>query len=495
MHTFDELRSNINNLSLHNLAYIKESAKKLVKAMSQAGGRTASKNQYLVELFAVKYTLDQNKLNQFISCLRIEVESLQSNSPKGAMKALFMIDLVSTHRSTITSDHAVHTANKHAEAFVNDKNFITAALSSYNVMEMDCGHWGVDSGHYRDSENYHRIHHVCADCAERMNGSDLWVRSNDYFISLANHVTIYTNQGPMSTDVRNPAMVYSDMRGRYESLDYNPYQGLIGDYHRSKRHGFNKILSPWFKSHKRLFGCELEVELKGSTTNTQKAKAAGRIHEILNPSLESGEYCYFERDGSVQNGFEIVTQPAGLDVHLEKFKAFLTNDAAKQGMRSHESGSCGFHVHVDRECLSQTQIFRIQSFMHNRENEVLIKKIARRYSNGYSQVHPSMGKMSPYNKGSESRYDVVNITSRNTIEFRVFRGSLRYESIAAALQFVNALLDFCTPGNVSIKDFNSEGFKAFIALPDNLEDTKYLRKYLSISAVNSDTTDLENLAA
>jgi hypothetical protein len=51
----------------------------------------------------------------------------------------------------------------------------------------------------------------------------------------------------------------------------------------------------------------------------------------------------------------------------------------------------------------------------------------------------------------------------------------------AALEFVNAVLDFCTPGNTSFVDFNALGFKKFLMHPSNSADTKYLRSYLSIN--------------
>jgi hypothetical protein len=100
-----------------------------------------------------------------------------------------------------------------------------------------------------------------------------------------------------------------------------------------------------------------------------------------------------------------------------------------------------------------------------------------------------MAKFSPHGKANGDRYEAVNVTGSETIEFRIFRGSLRYESIMAALEFVNAVLDFCTPGVTSIMDFNALGFKKFIMQDSNRTDTKYLRSYLSLD----DRTDRENL--
>jgi len=209
-----------------------------------------------------------------------------------------------------------------------------------------------------------------------------------------------------------------------------------------------------------------------------------------------GEYCYFERDGSIGDGFEIVTQPAGLDIHRVKFDAFLNNAQIKEGMRSHAGGACGFHVHVGRQYLSQAQIYRMQAFLNDPKNKALITKIARRYStgSGYAKFKPELSSLSVANKNTHDRYDALNVTNTDTVEFRIFRGSLRYESIMAALEFVNALVEFCMPGQIPLNEFNAIGFRRYINRPENEEDTMFLRAYTHENATD-DTEQRIHLAA
>jgi len=220
--------------------------------------------------------------------------------------------------------------------------------------------------------------------------------------------------------------------------------------------------------------------------------AAGKVHDVLNPSGNVGEYCYFERDGSIGHGFELITQPAGLDLHRQKFDLFLNNAELKRGLRSHEGGSCGFHVHVGRQYLTQAQIYRVQSFLNDVRNEGLIRMIARRYGAGYCRVKAEMAKFTSHGKHSNDRYEMLNVSNDKTVEFRIFRGSLRYESIAAALEFCNALLTFCQPGEVAFNQFNAVGFRQFITRVDMRSDTKFLRAYLN---VNADTDGERSIAA
>jgi hypothetical protein len=122
----------------------------------------------------------------------------------------------------------------------------------------------------------------------------------------------------------------------------------------------------------------------------------------------------------------------------------------------------------------------MQAFLNDARNEQLIRAIARRYDNGYSRIKSSLSKFTMVNKHSSDRYEALNITNLETVEFRIFRGSLRYESVIAALEFVNSLMTFCTPGSVSLTNFHADGYKAWLQLPENKVDTKILRGYLAI---------------
>ena len=48
----------------------------------------------------------------------------------------------------------------------------------------------------------------------------------------------------------------------------------------------------------------------------------------------------------------------------------------------------------------------------------------------------------------KGRYYAVNLTNTHTIEIRIFRGTLKYVTFAATLQFINLLLDAITEGTI-----------------------------------------------
>lgn len=97
----------------------------------------------------------------------------------------------------------------------------------------------------------------------------------------------------------------------------------------------------------RYFGVELEVDDAGENNNN-----AAKITAISN-RLE--EHIYIKHDGSLNEGFEIVTHPMTLDYHLTQMPwSEILNKAKELGYLSHQAGTCGLHVHINRTAFGET---------------------------------------------------------------------------------------------------------------------------------------------
>lgn len=252
---------------------------------------------------------------------------------------------------------------------------------------------------------------------------------------------------------------------------------LLGDYHDSKRHQ-HPISSDWTLANgNRYFGVELEIESK-----VDRHSKIQSIHDVVNLGNEVGTRCFFERDGSLTQGFEIVTQPMGLDLH-SNFWSWLQKKELVQGLRSHNTNTCGLHVHVSRNVLQQLQLNKMITFVNHPDNAKLIQSIARRYDTNYAQI-----KVKTVSNATENcdRYDAINIntTDRKTVEFRIFKGTLKYQSVMAAIQFVNSLTLFCSQDHF---DLSTERFLEFISKqPDNEHLLPYINERMY--GVTSQTT-------
>lgn len=263
---------------------------------------------------------------------------------------------------------------------------------------------------------------------------------------------------------------YDDDEDQWQHVDYSPSARIIGTYHSSKSKQRPQV-SEWTKLKGRYLGVELEVEI--NPDRAVRGEKALQLHETINDG-EFGSKVFFENDGSISNGFEIISQPMGLDKHRELW-GWLNDKDMTKGLRSHNTTTCGLHVHVSRAGLSKLQIAKIVAFVNSPDNESLIRAVARRYAEGYCRIKT---KKIGQSAQSDDRYEAVNIVPSKTIEFRIFKGSLKYESVMAAIEFSNAVVDFCARAKTSINDLKADKFLEFIN-DEATNDTEYLRPYLA----------------
>ena len=196
----------------------------------------------------------------------------------------------------------------------------------------------------------------------------------------------------------------------------------------------------------RYFGVELEIDGAGEDDSS-----AREILEIANRNGPEKLYC--KHDGSLDDGFELVTHPMTLDYHRKEmpWKKILSC-AVELGYKSHQAGTCGLHVHVNRSAFGDTEpaqdavIARILFFFEKNWEELL--KFSRRTQRQLDQWAARYGyKDQPRElldhakKGHAGRYTSVNLTNPDTIEFRIFRGTLKYSTVIAALQLLDRICD------------------------------------------------------
>lgn len=173
----------------------------------------------------------------------------------------------------------------------------------------------------------------------------------------------------------------------------------------------------------RYFGWELEV---------QPRKGSVSIDTIVNEDMAHLEsFSTFERDGSVRGGVEIISAPHTLEAAQHRL-ADPDYRGALSRVKSHNTSCCGLHVHVSRAGLSREHVTRMRTFVCAPRNQAFIDAIAQRGENTYSVR----------NVDEESRYCAVNSENEHTIEIRIFRGNIRPERIAKAIEFTAALVAF-----------------------------------------------------
>ena len=185
-------------------------------------------------------------------------------------------------------------------------------------------------------------------------------------------------------------------------------------------------------------GCELEYE----TENRNRAQLG--VGKLMHG------HALMKTDGSIRNGFEIVTCPATLDIHLDIFKKFYDNIPKDLKIAS----NVGMHVHVSRKPLSQLTIGKLTEFLNRLDNKSFIHHIAGRIDNNYARMNSDRTIIFPRkNRHGGDRYNALNLNNEKTIEVRLFATPMNYKEFASRLQFVQALVDYCSPAqsNESLK--------------------------------------------
>lgn len=240
-----------------------------------------------------------------------------------------------------------------------------------------------------------------------------------------------------------------DSQARYEDCDdegdtpycESCYQDRIGD----ALHCYSYKPTPIFYGGGPLYlGVELEVDGAG-----QNASHARTVLDVMN---RWEEYAYMKTDGSLDDGLELVTHPCTLEEHINNVPWADTMTAfRKMGYCSHNAGTCGLHVHVNRDALGEHSaaqdetigkvLYIFERFWQeilrfSRRTESQMNHWAARY--GYKNSAKEILDHAKYDSGN-GRYACVNLTNHDTIEFRAFRGTLKYNTLIATLQFVDRI--------------------------------------------------------
>ena len=216
--------------------------------------------------------------------------------------------------------------------------------------------------------------------------------------------------------------------------DCNDVGNLIHEYdYRPRPHFFGEG-----KYH---FGFELEVE---SNHDSRREGAEYVINRL-------GSHAYLKRDGSLNNGFEIVTHPHTLDEYQKKFNWSCMNGLSERGYRSWHTRTCGLHVHVSRtafgvvkkrEDVLKAQSHELRFIKLIYDNQRQIQRLAGR-SSSYAKFNDKGNLAARVKYGTQDdRYEAVNSQNSETLEVRVFKGSLKPARILSAIELVHASVEY-----------------------------------------------------
>jgi hypothetical protein len=231
-------------------------------------------------------------------------------------------------------------------------------------------------------------------------------------------------------------------------------------------HDYNYRPDPIFRSvegesTKLYFGIEIETEVgRNGRDISACSEYAAQILE------HEHDLAYLKHDGSLNNGFEIVTHPASHAYYKQEdnplWGVLETLRSQPYTMKSWDTGTCGLHIHISRAGFSggahQHRFLQLvysnpefYSTLAGREASHWAKfddvvRSERAMDDGgywhYKQWRSYKHKLQNHNNNCSDRYSAVNTLNRHTLEMRIFRGSINGKVVKAALDLAHASVEY-----------------------------------------------------
>jgi hypothetical protein len=190
----------------------------------------------------------------------------------------------------------------------------------------------------------------------------------------------------------------------------------------------------------------LEFEMENMLGHYRTSEIAGLFMDAYNRRS-----LMLKHDGSISDGFELVTQPHTLEAFMEHFDWDLIREAQAKGMRGWDVGSreIGIHIHINRKAFhskaahgrynASPHLMAFMFFIYS--NVRSITRIAGRnvhYGHMSSRYLSQAFGCAKYGHSQPSRTQAVNLLNDATVELRMFRSTMRVERVQAYLQFADA---------------------------------------------------------
>lgn len=206
-----------------------------------------------------------------------------------------------------------------------------------------------------------------------------------------------------------------------------------------------------------LLGAEIEVGGNNNiSSDNDKNSTVKKCIQIMNGSDSDEEnLIYSTHDSTVQIEFD--TMPCSLEFHKNKMNySEMFEYLDKEGYKGHDCETAGLHIHANRSYLGKSRISqelvisKILYILEKFNDEICV--IARRdndYSEfaGEKQNEDSIVELYSKYKDKGKRA-ALNLQHKDTIEFRMFKSTLKYETFILTLEFVKDIIDFAKSASI-----------------------------------------------
>ena len=285
-------------------------------------------------------------------------------------------------------------------------------------------------------ENYS---YYCENCCESTSENTTYVGDNPYCETCFMDNCYYCDDCDESYHNDYPC----------DCRESNPIEGKCCRGYRASGtiHDYSCKPAPIFKGvskHKMYLGFELETEMPRVDSASSFASSA-----LLGTA-------YLKHDGSISNGFEIVTHPHTHQQYRDN--SALLWDTIETLRKDHDARSwdtdtCGLHIHLSRDGFSSgAHMHRFIAFVYKNAPHMMKfagrKSRFARFNDVYTfdeydrPVFSIKHKVGSPDRNHTERYSAVNTQNPNTIELRFFRGTMKASGVLSALDLAQAMVEY-----------------------------------------------------
>lgn len=178
-------------------------------------------------------------------------------------------------------------------------------------------------------------------------------------------------------------------------------------------------------------GFELEVD-------NVRGDCESLASSVLDGDMDGTLHC--EYDCTV--AFEFISQPCTLEYHKNQHYNDWFFSELDGNCQSHDAGTCGLHVHVNKSFFDERGYSRLKTILFFFKDELFQFSRRQYWDYSYSDFGEKIGKSSvTMHKAKNIKHyghsTWFNENKSSTYEFRLFRGTLRYETFMASLELVH----------------------------------------------------------
>ena len=269
--------------------------------------------------------------------------------------------------------------------------------------------------------------------------------------------------------------VYCDRCEATYSDEHDHRAKVINDAHDGEQ-DYEPIHSPWVHEQPKplWFGVELEVMSPGF--NKERDEYAQQVIDSIGPKYGDVLLYDIQEDTSLdEDSFEIITQPAGLDVHREQWLKADLHD-----LRGDDLSGYGMHIHFTRSAMKKVDgkypaVGRMSVFLSSEANSKFVETVARRSYNDWARQAED-ARIAEAAGWRTDKFSVLNTLPSRTFEFRLPRSSVKPTTIIATVEFIYMLIRFCE--QASNRELDVPHFLSFVAESRWAKETIFLRAYL-----------------